>query len=347
MPLNSIPPTCTVDGAARSSGRPRGTVPRRRRLLGRRDPGQHRRPARAARRRRLRVQVLHDRLRAWTSSRRCRAEQLEEYLGVLASYGAKMIVHAEDSTAIERAPGAARAALRRLPRLAAARVGERRHRAPHRGGPAHRGVGAPAAPVQLGRRADAAHRPPRGHPDDRRDLPALPGVRGRRRSPTAPRSSSAARRSGRSDNREELWARAGSRRHRLHRLRPLAVHRRAQAARPRRVRRGLGRDLLAADRAAGRVDRGPAARPHAGRRGPLDGAAARRDRPAAAQGPHRPRLPRRLRRVRARTTRSSSTRAGCTTATPSPRTRSARWPASSAAPGCAAAGSPATSRGGR
>src|SRR6478752_257284 len=32
------------------------------------------------------------------------ADQLEEYLGVLASYGAKMIVHAEDSTAIERAP---------------------------------------------------------------------------------------------------------------------------------------------------------------------------------------------------------------------------------------------------
>jgi len=30
--------------------------------------------------------------------------ELEEYLGVLASYGAKMIVHAEDSTAIERAP---------------------------------------------------------------------------------------------------------------------------------------------------------------------------------------------------------------------------------------------------
>ena len=34
------------------------------------------------------------------------AEQLEEYLGVLVSYGAKMIVHAEDSTAIERAPAA-------------------------------------------------------------------------------------------------------------------------------------------------------------------------------------------------------------------------------------------------
>ena len=34
---------------------------------------------------------------------------------------ALMIVHAEDSTAIERAPGAARAALRRLPRLPAAR----------------------------------------------------------------------------------------------------------------------------------------------------------------------------------------------------------------------------------
>ena len=32
------------------------------------------------------------------------AEQIEEYLGVLRSYSAKMIVHAEDTTAIERAP---------------------------------------------------------------------------------------------------------------------------------------------------------------------------------------------------------------------------------------------------
>ena len=39
--------------------------------------------------------------------------------------------------------------------------------------------------------------------------------------------------------------------------------------------------------------------------------------------------------------------AGCTTATPSPRTQSARWPASCAAPGCAAVGSTATSRAAR
>ena len=57
------------------------------------------------------------------------ADQLEEYLGVLASYGAKMIVHAEDATAIERGPGAARAALRRLPGLPAAR---RRRTSPSR-----------------------------------------------------------------------------------------------------------------------------------------------------------------------------------------------------------------------
>ena len=34
-------------------------------------------------------------------------EELETYLGVLRSYGATMIVHAEDRTAIERAPAAA------------------------------------------------------------------------------------------------------------------------------------------------------------------------------------------------------------------------------------------------
>ena len=46
------------------------------------------------------------------------AEQLEEYLGVLRSYGAKMIVHAEDSTAIERAPAAGTRGSRRSWRCA-------------------------------------------------------------------------------------------------------------------------------------------------------------------------------------------------------------------------------------
>ena len=51
MPLNSIPPTTTVDGLEVKRKCRAGHRARRRRLLGRRDPGQHRRPARAARRR--------------------------------------------------------------------------------------------------------------------------------------------------------------------------------------------------------------------------------------------------------------------------------------------------------
>ena len=63
MPLNSLPPTCTVEALEIKKEAAEGKMPRRRRLLGRRHPGQHRRPARAARRRRVRVQVLHGRLR--------------------------------------------------------------------------------------------------------------------------------------------------------------------------------------------------------------------------------------------------------------------------------------------
>jgi allantoinase len=105
MPLNSIPPTCTVDAlevkreAARGKchvdvGCWRGAIPG--------NVGD--------------LRGLHD---AGVFGFKCfmtpsgvdefpplSAEQLEEYLGVLRSYGAKMIVHAEDSTAIERAPAA-------------------------------------------------------------------------------------------------------------------------------------------------------------------------------------------------------------------------------------------------
>jgi allantoinase len=103
MPLNSIPPTTTVDGleikrkCARESahvdvGFWGGAVPGN---LGD-------------------LRGLHD---AGVFGFKCfmtdsgveefpplSAEEIEEYLGVLASYGAKMIVHAEDSTSIDRAP---------------------------------------------------------------------------------------------------------------------------------------------------------------------------------------------------------------------------------------------------
>ena len=217
---------------------------------------------------------------------------------MLVSYGAKMIVHAEDSTAIERAPAAngRRYADFLVP---SARGGERRDRAPHRSGPAHPGVRALAAPFQLGCRADGAHRSARGHRDDRRDLPALPGVRGtghrRRRDavqvlPSDPRGGQP----------RGAVARAGPWRHRLHRLRPLAVHRRAQAARAGRFRSGLGRDLVAAAGAVRGMDGGSPARLRAGRRRPVDGGTAGVHCAAAAEGPDRTRLPRRLRGVRAR-----------------------------------------------
>ena len=243
--------------------------------------------------------------------------------------------------------GAARAALLRLPRLPAARLGERRDRAPDRGGPAHRGVGAPAAPVQLATRVPMLRTARRegirmtvetcphylvfeaeAIADGATQFKCCPPIR----EVGQPRGA---------------VARAGPRRHRLRRVRPLAVHARAQAARRRRVRRGVGRDLVAADRAACRVDRGAAARPLARRRRPVDVAAARARSPGCT---HKGRIERGYhadfavfapddafvvdpKRLHHRN--------------PVTPTRSARWPASCAAPGCAAAGSPATSRGGR
>jgi allantoinase len=62
MPLNSIPPTCTVDALEIKQKTAAGQCHVDVGLLGRRDPRQHRRPARAARRGGVRVQVLHDRL---------------------------------------------------------------------------------------------------------------------------------------------------------------------------------------------------------------------------------------------------------------------------------------------
>jgi allantoinase len=55
---------------------------------------------------------------------------------------------------------------------------------------------------------------------------------------------------------------------------------------------GLGRNSLAAGRPTGSVDGGPPARVHPVRRGALDGRASGGDRRPAPQGPHRPGLPR-------------------------------------------------------
>ena len=65
-------------------------------------------------------------------------------------------------------------------------------------------------------------------------------------------------------NRERLWEALREGHHRLRGVRPFAVPALAQAHGPGRLRRGLGRDLVRADRAARGVDPGAGPRPHAG-----------------------------------------------------------------------------------
>jgi allantoinase len=105
MPLNSIPPTCTVEALEIKQKAAAGQCHVDVGFWGGAIPGNL-----------ADLRGLHD---AGVFGFKCfmtdsgveefpplSAEQLEEYLGVLTSYGAKMIVHAEDSTAIERAPAA-------------------------------------------------------------------------------------------------------------------------------------------------------------------------------------------------------------------------------------------------
>ena len=158
----AIPPTVTVEALQIKRTAADGQLPRRRRLLGRRRPGQHRRPARRCTTRRVRLQVLPARTPGWTSSRRSRPTELDALPAPSsAGFGGLMIVHAEDGDALERAPPPHGREYAELPRLPAARRREPRHRGAHRGRPAHRRRGAHAAPVQLGRGADAALGPAR------------------------------------------------------------------------------------------------------------------------------------------------------------------------------------------
>jgi allantoinase len=105
MPLNSLPPTCTVDALEVKKAAATGKCHVDVGFWGGAIPGNV-----------GDLRGLHD---AGVFGFKCfmvdsgveefpplTADQLEEYLGVLASYGAKMIVHAEDATAIERAPAA-------------------------------------------------------------------------------------------------------------------------------------------------------------------------------------------------------------------------------------------------
>jgi allantoinase len=103
MPLNSIPPTCTVEALEIKQKAARGQCHVDVGFWGGAIPGNL-----------GDLRGLHDAgvfgFKSFMTDSGVEefpplsAAQLEEYLGVLASYGAKMIVHAEDSTAIERAP---------------------------------------------------------------------------------------------------------------------------------------------------------------------------------------------------------------------------------------------------
>ncbi len=105
MPLNSIPPTCTVEALEIKRRTAQGKCHVDVGFWGGAIPGNV-----------GDLRGLHD---AGVFGFKCfmtpsgvdefpplDAEQLEEYLGVLRSYGAMLIVHAEDSTAIQRAPAA-------------------------------------------------------------------------------------------------------------------------------------------------------------------------------------------------------------------------------------------------
>ena len=135
--------------------------------------------------------------------------ELERYLAELAGFGAMMIVHAEDGDALAQAPEAHGRRVRRLPRLPPARRREPRDRGAHRGGPAHGCGGAPAASVQFGRGADGALGPSRRDRHHRRDVPALPRLRGGQSIAAGATQFKCCPPIREADNREDLWAALG------------------------------------------------------------------------------------------------------------------------------------------
>ena len=297
MPLNSIPPTCTVEALEVKQKAARGKCHVDVGFWGGAIPGNL-----------GDLRGLHD---AGVFGFKCfmthsgveefpplSAEQLEEYLGVLASYGATMIVHAEDATAIERAPaptaGAYADFLASRPRGAEnVAIAHLIEAARHTGASVHllHLSSSDAVPMLRTARREGI----------RMTVETCPHylVFRRRPSPTERPSSSAARRSARRTTARSCgthWAAATSTA-----SSPTTRRARPTSSGSTSASSGcLGRDLLAAARAAGGVDRGPA-------RGYTLADVVRwmaerpaRHRPPAAQGADRPRLPRRLRRLRAR-----------------------------------------------
>ncbi len=106
-------------------------------------------------------------------------EQLEAAMREIATFDGLMIVHAEDTHAIEHAPTAHGETYSELPVVAAEGSGEPRHRAGDRAGQMDRLPRAHPARVQLGCAADDRNRTARRHRHHRRDLPALPDLRRR------------------------------------------------------------------------------------------------------------------------------------------------------------------------
>ena len=199
MPLNSIPPTTTVDALAAEARGGRGRGVRRRRVLGRRRARQRR--ATSCRSSRAGVFgfkcfLVHSgvdefppvtRRRAWR--RRCGARRGRR----LADHRAR-----RGRGAHRRGAAPAQRRLRRLPRVAAA-ARPRAPRSPRSSRRAARtGVRAHILHLSDGRRPRPHRRreAPRGAPH-RRDLPALPDAHAPRRCPTERPPTSAARRSAR------------------------------------------------------------------------------------------------------------------------------------------------------
>ena len=215
----------------------------------------------------------------------------------LKSFDSLMIVHAEDSHAIDRAPhpGGDHYAtfLASRPRGAENKaIAEVIERARWTGARAHilHLSSSDALPMIASRQA-------RRRQAHRGDVPALPDPDGRgnprRRHrvqvlPAHPRGL---------QPRAALAGPAG-RHHRLHRLGPLPLHPGPQGPGKRRLRRGLGRRLVAAAGPVPDLDRGPAPRHPAGAGGVLDGREARRPGPPVQQGPAGAGLRRRLRGLR-------------------------------------------------
>ena len=337
MPLNSIPPTVRPGRARGEAEDRRAAGVRRRRLLGRRRPGQRRpicarctTPACFG----FKCFLLHSGVDEFPP---LDPDQLEAAMRELRSFDGLMIVHAEDTHAIEHAPTAHGETLPRLPGLAPARCGEPRRRPGDRAVPLDRLPGAHPPRLELRRRCRCSPSATRDGvritaetcphyltfaseeiPDGATQYKCCPPIR-------------------EAGNRELLWEglRDG--------VIDLVVSDHSPSTpdlkvpRHRRLRRRLGRHLLAPARAVRRLDRGPAARLRPGRRLPAGCAEA----PGAAAG---------LRRkgqieigydadfavfapddafvVDAATPASQERRHAVR--------RSARSPASSAAPGCAA-----------